>query len=181
MTQTRRQTKIKPMRQPRRSETLGSKEIALLFGAAIVLGSGIGAGMHFWPSNTSANVESNSATPKSSIVFTMCSGSSETNCVIDGDTIRLNGEKIRLVGFNTPETSEPACPAEAVKGERAKLRLLELLNSGELSFAATADRDRDRYGRLLRQVRVEGRDVADILISEGLAELYQGGEKRNWC
>lgn len=169
------------MKQSKRSKAFGAKEIALLFGAAIVLGSGIGAGMHYWPSNTSVNVESDSSTTTSSISFALCGGSSETNCVIDGDTIRLNGEKIRLVGFNTPETSEPACPAEAVKGERAKLRLLELLNSGELSFAATADRNRDRYGRLLRQVRVEGRDVADTLVSEGLAEPYQGGKKRNWC
>ncbi len=169
------------MRQSKRSKAFDAKEIALLFGAAIVLGCGIGAGMHYWPSNTSANFESDGATPTSSISFALCAGSSETNCVIDGDTIRFNGDKIRLVGLNTPETSEPACPAEATMGERAKLRLLELLNSGELSFAATADRDRDRYGRLLRQVSVDGRDIADTLISEDLAEPYQGGQKRNWC
>jgi micrococcal nuclease len=111
-----------------------------------------------------------------SVQFSLCSGSMDTDCVVDGDTIRVKNDKIRLVGFNTPETCEPACPAEAAKGEQAKLRLLELLNSGSLAFAATADRDRDRYGRLLRSVAVNGRDVADILISEGLAEPYQGGK-----
>jgi micrococcal nuclease len=170
-----------PMKKPRRSKAFGVKETALLFGAAVVLGSGIGAGMHFWPLSAVANGESNGVTSIVSISFSFCADRIDTNCVVDGDTIRINGDKIRLVGFNTPEISEPACPAEAAKGEQAKLRLLELLNSGELSFAATADQDRDRYGRLLRQVKVDGRDVADTLISEGLAEPYRGGQKRNWC
>ena len=29
--------------------------------------------------------------------------------MIDGDTIWLNGDKIRIADINTPETSEPAC------------------------------------------------------------------------
>lgn len=160
------------------TRSMGPKEIAILFGGAIVLGTGVGAGMHFWPAT--ANAEQDASAGRT-VTFSFCAGSSDTNCVVDGDTIRLDGEKIRLVGFNTPEISEPACAAEAAKGEQAKNRLLELLNSGSLAFAATADRDRDRYGRLLRSVTVNGRDVADTLISEGLAEPYRGGQKRNWC
>lgn len=157
---------------------MGPKEIAILFGSAIVLGTGVGAGMHFWP--VTANREQESSAGRT-VTFSFCAGSSDTNCVVDGDTIRLDGEKIRLVGFNTPEISEPACAAEAAKGEQAKSRLLKLMNSGSFAFAATADRDRDRYVRLLRSVTVNGRDVADTLISEGLAEPYSGGQKRNWC
>lgn len=179
MKRQRRYSNINPMKPPKRTKVFGAKEIVLLFGGAAVLGSGIGAGMHYWPSNTTA--PSNGAPTAATISFTLCAGSSNTDCVVDGDTIRMNGDKIRLVGFNTPEISSPACAAEAAKGEQAKRRLLELLNSGELSFAATADQDRDRYGRLLRQVTVGGDDVADTLISEGLAEPYQGGQKRNWC
>lgn len=179
MKRRNRQSNILPMNQPKRVKALRLKEIALLFGGAIIIGSGVGAGMHFWPS--SANAERNKLTSSVPINFALCSSGGSTNCVVDGDTIRMNGEKIRLVGFNTPEISEPACPAEAAKGEQAKLRLLELLNSGSIALAATADRDRDRYGRLLRQVTVNGRDVADTLISEGLAEPYRGGQKRNWC
>lgn len=175
----KRHSNIMPMKPPTRTKAFGLKEIALLFGGAAVLGSGVGAGMHYWPSNTSAR--SDGATRTATVSFTLCAGTSDTDCVIDGDTIRMNGDKVRLVGFNTPEISSPACSAEAAKGEQAKLRLLELLNSGVLSFAATADRDRDRFNRLLRAVSVDGRDVADTLISEGLAEPYQGGQKRNWC
>ncbi len=179
MRRPRRHPKIYPMEHPKRSKPFGIKQIALLFGGAIVVGGGVGTGMHFWPS--SATAMNDEAVAATSVSFSLCSGVGGTNCVVDGDTIRMNGEKIRLVGFNTPETFEPACPAEAAKGEQAKARLLELLNSGSLAFAATADRDRDRYGRHLRQVTVDGRDVADTLISEGLAEPYQGGQKRNWC
>lgn len=179
MRRPRRHSNIIPMKQPKRSKAFGAREIAMLFGGAIILGSGVGAGIHFWP--TSASAERVGLTSAATISFSLCAGSSDTNCVVDGDTIRMSGDKIRLVGFNTPEISEPACAAEAARGEQAKLRLLELLNSGELAFAATADRNRDRYGRLLRQVQVDGSDVADTLISEGLAEPYQGGQKRDWC
>ena len=179
MRRPRRHSNIIPMKQPKRSKAFGAKDIALLFGGAIILGSGVGVGMHFW--QTSGSAERAGLTSAATFSFSLCAGSSDTNCVVDGDTIRMNGDKIRIVGFNTPEISEPDCAAEAAKGEQAKLRLLELLNSGELAFAATADRDRDRYGRLLRQVRVDGSDVADTLISEGLAEPYQGGQKRDWC
>jgi endonuclease YncB( thermonuclease family) len=42
------------------------------------------------------------------------------------------------------------------------------------------DRDRDVYGRLLRNVRVNGRDVGEALISDGVARAYAGG-RRPWC
>lgn len=179
MRRTRRRSNVFPLEMRSQRGGFGTKTIALLFGGAIVLGAGIGAGIHYWPS--SMRVKSDGAILAASVQFSLCSGSMDTDCVVDGDTIRLKNDKIRLVGLNTPETGKPACPAEAAKGEQAKLRLLELLNSGSLAFTATADRDRDRYGRLLRSVAVNGRDVADILILEGLAEPYWGGKKRDWC
>jgi endonuclease YncB( thermonuclease family) len=42
------------------------------------------------------------------------------------------------------------------------------------------DRDRDVYGRLLRNVQVNGRDVGETLISDGVARAYAGG-RRPWC
>jgi endonuclease YncB( thermonuclease family) len=41
-------------------------------------------------------------------------------------------------------------------------------------------RDRDVYGRLLRNVSVNGRDVGEALISAGVARAYAGGQ-RPWC
>jgi endonuclease YncB( thermonuclease family) len=42
------------------------------------------------------------------------------------------------------------------------------------------DRNRDVYGRLLRNVQVNGRDVGAVLISDGVARAYAGG-RRSWC
>ena len=45
---------------------------------------------------------------------------------------------------------------------------------------SSIDRDEDVYGRKLREVAVDGRDVGDTLISEGLARACGGG-RRSWC
>ena len=49
------------------------------------------------------------------LLFISCSNSQILICarVIDGDTIVLsNGEKVRLIGVNTPETKHPQKPVE---------------------------------------------------------------------
>jgi endonuclease YncB( thermonuclease family) len=58
--------------------------------------------------------------------------------------------------------------------------LLELLNAGPIQLVAIGDRDRDRYGRLLRVVLRDGRSLGDILIVEGLARRWNGA-RRPWC
>lgn len=79
---------------------------------------------------------------------------------VDGDTIRVGGERIRLRGIDTPEMDEPAGPA-------AKQRLEELLRSGSLRIVPQG---RDVYHRLIADVFVNGQNVADILRSEGLSK-----------
>lgn len=116
-----------------------------------------------------------------SVRFGLCDSGGGQNCVVDGDTIRLNGEKIRIVGIDTPETHPPGCAREAELGQRATIRMQELLNEGPFRLEATADSDRDRYGRLLRLVTRNGQPISDTLISEGLAHSYDGGAKQGWC
>ena len=79
---------------------------------------------------------------------------------VDGDTIRVGGERIRLRGIDTPEMNEPAGPA-------AKQRLDELLRSGSIRIVPQG---RDVYHRLVADVFVNGQNVADILRSEGLSK-----------
>jgi len=54
-----------------------------------------------------------------------------------------------------------------------------LLNSGTVTMTSI-DRDRDRYGRLLRNVQVNGVDVGEAMISAGVAREYGSG-RRPWC
>ncbi len=111
--------------------------------------------------------------------FAACGSGARITCVVDGDTIWYRGDKIRLADINTPETSQPSCPAEAELGARATRRLTDLLNQGSFSLEASG-RGMDRYGRLLRTITRHGQSLGAVLVSEGLAEQWQG-RRGNWC
>jgi micrococcal nuclease len=98
--------------------------------------------------------------------------------VIDGDTIAVRGTTIRIMGLDAPEI-RGACPAESRLAQRARARLVQLLADG----VAIERHGRDRYGRALAVVRdALGRDVAGVLIAEGLAHPYFGrGPRGGWC
>ncbi|MEL6959116.1 MAG: thermonuclease family protein [Pseudomonadota bacterium] len=100
--------------------------------------------------------------------------------VVDGDTVSLSGQSIRLLGFDTPETYRAECASERRLGDAATDRLRDLLaraSSAELAYLPR----RDQYGRDLARLMVDGRDVADIMVGEGLARRYSGGQRQSWC
>ena len=111
--------------------------------------------------------------------FGYCYRGGGTNCVVDGDTFWIGGEKVRIADIDAPETHPPRCAEEARLGNEATERLHALLNSGALTMSAI-DRDRDRYGRLLRNVAVSGQDVGEAMIAAGVARAYGSG-RRSWC
>jgi endonuclease YncB( thermonuclease family) len=112
--------------------------------------------------------------------FGSCVGGSRDSCVIDGDTIVHQGVRIRMVDFDAPEILTPKCAREEELGQRARLRLGELLSGGTIRIVTSGKRDEDRYGRKLRLVTVNGRSVGDILIEEGLAWPWEG-RRHDWC
>lgn len=101
--------------------------------------------------------------------------------IVDGDTIRVGGEKVRLVGFDTPETgAEAGCDIEIQRGNLAARRLEQLLISGQLDIRYR--KHRDKYGRRLATLKVDGVNIGRALIREQLAVPYKGsGYKMNWC
>ena len=111
--------------------------------------------------------------------FGTCHSGGGINCVVDGDTLWLSGQKIRVADIDAPETHPPRCALEAELGDRATRRLQQLLNGGVVSLQPV-DRDADRFGRKLRIVLVDGRSVGDTLVGEGLARPYAGG-RQPWC
>lgn len=101
--------------------------------------------------------------------------------VVDGDTIERAGANYRLVGYDTPETHHAKCDEERALGEAAARRLEELIASGSIRIVSESKR-RDKYGRGLARLLINGRDVGEILISEGLARPYDGRTRRTlWC
>ena len=100
--------------------------------------------------------------------------------VIDGDTIELRGQSVRLVGFDTPETWKPRCDYERALGEQATNRLVELVGAGR-GVDVVMLPGRDRYNRGLGRLFIGNVDVSQILISEGFARSYEGGRRKGWC
>ncbi|GAA3896309.1 hypothetical protein GCM10022276_14130 [Sphingomonas limnosediminicola] len=111
--------------------------------------------------------------------FGFCHTGGGTNCVVDGDTIWIGGQKVRVADIDAPETHDYRCPEEKALGDRATQRLIQLVNSGPVTLQPI-DRVEDVYGRKLRLVMVNGTSVGETLVSEGLARYYEGGRKP-WC
>ena len=81
-------------------------------------------------------------------------------------------ERIRILSIDTPETFHSRCENELVLGLRAKERLRELLDSGDIRI----ERDgQDRYRRTLANVFAGDVDVGETLIREGYALRYEPG------
>ena len=137
---------------------------------ASVVGSLIGI---TWPIGIS------SAGAQSNPEFAVC-GTIRKTCVVDGDTIWVDGVKIRVADIDTPEISSPRCDAEYALGIEARDRLVELLNEGEFALETIGNRDEDRYGRKLRVIVRSGRSLGDQLVSEGLARTWTG-RREPWC
>lgn len=100
--------------------------------------------------------------------------------VVDGDTIRIGDDRYRLLGFDTPETRFAQCESERDLGNQATRRLKQLIATGSEAVLHIEAR-RDRYDRFLARLEVNGQDVGPVLISEGLARPYQGGQRGGWC
>ena len=166
--------------EARRARSRWARWVPLWAGAALagtVLGGGWLDGVRLPGGEAQA-----AATPGERVVrasFGFCHAGAGTNCVVDGDTIWLGGDKIRVADIDAPETHDARCAREQALGDRATRRLAQLLGAGAVSLRRV-DRDRDRYGRKLRIVLVDGRSVGEALVDEGLARRY-AGRRRPWC
>lgn len=148
---------------------------AVLGGLAVHLATSESPTGFIKPLGTVGSVITSAAKP-----FGICGMAFGRDCVVDGDTIVYGGERVRMIDYDTPEISEPRCASEYALGQRAKFRLLDILNSGTVEVRPYGARDIDKYGRKLRLVLVDGRSVGDTLISEGLAWPWEG-HRHAWC
>jgi endonuclease YncB( thermonuclease family) len=113
------------------------------------------------------------------VQFRMCSSGQRHTCVVDGDTIWLNGQNLRLQAYDTPEPYNDICggTSEVALAKQASARLLQLLNANSITVETFG---LDRYDRTLATIRIGGTDVGDVLISEGLARRWPDGHEF-WC
>ena len=93
--------------------------------------------------------------------------------VIDGDTIEVSGgERVRLIGIDTPETHDPNRPAGCFGTEASRFTATLLAPGTPVRLVGDAEQ-RDRYGRLLAYVyrRADGLFVNAELLRRGYAQL----------
>ncbi len=88
--------------------------------------------------------------------------------VVDGDTIKLdNGQVVRYIGIDTPETVDPRKPVQCF-GKEASAKNRELVEGKEVRLVKDIS-ETDKYGRLLRYVYVGDEFINDYLVRQGYA------------
>ena len=88
--------------------------------------------------------------------------------VIDGDTVVIEGGYwLRYIGIDTPEKGEPYYH-EAWRANRD-------LVGGQVVRLESDVTDKDKYGRLLRYIYVDGTFVNQELVRLGYARVYPKG------
>ena len=107
--------------------------------------------------------------------------------VIDGDTVEVAGETIRLADIDTPEMPPRArCDAEARLAELATARLRVLLAERPWRIERQHKRDGtlrlDRYERTLAILAfsADGQSIGLALVAQGLAVAWEG-RRHDWC
>lgn len=102
--------------------------------------------------------------------------------VIDGDTFEDldTGDRYRLENIDTPETGSRArCTAERQLGDRATRQARALItNANSLDVRRTGRID--RYDRIIAFIEIDGRDLGELLIADGLARPWRG-RREPWC
>jgi micrococcal nuclease len=97
--------------------------------------------------------------------------------VVDGDTIDVEYfgkiERVRMIGINTPESVDPRKPVECL-GKAASAEASKLLSGRYVSLESDKSQDdRDKYGRLLRYVKIKDGVFYNLeIIKKGLAHEY---------
>lgn len=101
--------------------------------------------------------------------------------VVDGDTLDADLDgigkvRIRMLGVNTPETVDPRKTVECFGKSASDFSKQTLMVGKRIQLAEDPQADeRDKYGRLLRNVILEdGTDFNALLVQEGYAYAYLG-------
>ena len=102
---------------------------------------------------------------------------SQTIKIVDGDTIHLNGEKIRFTGIDTPELKQ-TCLKDGVKdlcGATAKQILIDKIGNNKVECISEG---KDQYKRTLAECFVNNMSLSSYLVRNGYAFAYRKYSKK---
>jgi len=98
--------------------------------------------------------------------------------IIDGDTLVISGgQKVRLLGIDTPELHHPDRPVQKYAKE-AKEYLEKRVKGKNCTFEYNINEKFDKYGRLLAYVYVDKELVNSELVKKGYAYVYEKDDNR---
>ncbi len=94
----------------------------------------------------------------------------------DGDSLRVGGDRVRLIGIDAPELDQVCWRGEGEGvawpcGRDARDAMSALLGEGKI---ACRTEGADTYGRFLAHCEVAGRDIGGAMVSAGLAVAREG-------
>ena len=93
--------------------------------------------------------------------------------VIDGDTLEIHGQRIRLHGIDSPESGQRCKDERGISyrcGQRAALALADRIGRGTVTCR---QRDTDRYGRMVAVCVLGNLDLNSWMVREGHALAYR--------
>ena len=97
--------------------------------------------------------------------------------VVDGDTIHLNGEKIRFTGIDAPELKQ-ICIKQGIKdfcGVTAKKKLIDKIAKNRVECISEG---KDQYKRTLAECYVNNESLSSYLVRSGYAFAYRKYSKK---
>jgi endonuclease YncB( thermonuclease family) len=109
---------------------------------------------------------------------------------VDGDTVRCDGQLMRLLGGGVPflwgiDTPEIGSHAKCVKERKlaliAKGRLKELLEERGLRIEIEGYDDTPKHRALVNIYRTNGEEIGEKLRQEGLARTWRPKQRNDWC
>jgi endonuclease YncB( thermonuclease family) len=92
----------------------------------------------------------------------------------DGDTLHLNGQRVRLLGIDAPELEQMCRDKADISwpcGQVAKSRLNSFIGSAERFWHPSGH---DKYGHILAACDAGGDDLGAAMMRDGLAVSYDG-------
>ena len=97
--------------------------------------------------------------------------------ITDGDTIKVNGKKIRFSGIDTPELKQ-TCIKQGIKkpcGITAKQILIDKIGKSNVKCI---EEGQDQYKRILAECFVNNESLSSYLVRSGYAFAYRKYSKK---
>lgn len=108
-------------------------------------------------------------------VTSVYDGDGVYDMVIDMGMNLFQKKEVRLYGVDTPELKLRERDAGMVVRDFVR----SLISDKEVIIHTKKD-EAGKYGRLLADIKIDGKDLAELLLAEGYAKPYDGGTKATW-